>query len=98
MAQLWVACSTVCSSPQKKKAMQHRIKAENIKCDGCVATIEEALQKLPGVEQVAVDKKGGWVTVTAVDLVVRRQLTDVLQQAGFPEQVSTAGFFRKLFS
>jgi copper chaperone CopZ len=56
--------------------MQHRIKAQNIKCDGCVAAVKEALQEVPGVERVVVEKAGGWVTVDASGEVTRSQLTE----------------------
>lgn len=78
--------------------MQHRIKAQNIKCEGCVAAIQEALQMIPGVSAVTVEKREGWVTVNAADAVRRSELTKALQTAGYPEQASAAGFFKKLFS
>ncbi len=38
--------------------------ASNIKCDGCVKTIKEALEKRADIELIEVDKELGKVTVT----------------------------------
>ncbi len=57
---------------------------QNVKCGGCVSTIENGLKELPGVETVEVTIEGGQVTVTG-DNLSRAELSDTLKQLGYPE-------------
>ncbi len=67
--------------------MQHYIiEAQNVKCGGCVATIQDNLQKLPGVQSVSVEINPGRVTVEAEDNVQRATLVDTLASLGYPEK------------
>lgn len=44
--------------------MQAVFKVTGMSCQGCVSSIEGALKKTPGVEQVAIDLKGAKATIT----------------------------------
>ena len=59
--------------------------ANNIKCDGCLKTIKEALEKREDILLVEVDKETGKVTITGNDF----ELEDIAIQLtliGFPER------------
>lgn len=43
--------------------MQAIFKVTGMSCQGCVSSIEGALKKTPGIDQVAVDLKGAKATV-----------------------------------
>jgi copper chaperone len=58
--------------------------AQNIKCGGCVSTIQEGLGSLPGVDKVDVEIEGGKVTVTGANLS-RSQISAKLKDLGYPE-------------
>lgn len=57
---------------------------KNVKCGGCVSTIENGLKSLPGVDRVEVSIDGGKVSVTGSALS-REQLAAKLQELGYPE-------------
>jgi copper chaperone CopZ len=63
----------------------HQIFAENIKCDGCVASIKEGLFKMKGVIAVEVDKAIHKVCVTGIALE-KKDLVDKLSSLGYPEK------------
>jgi len=65
--------------------MEYRIDAENIKCGGCASTIKDALGRIGGVQEVAVDIATGRVTVQA-DAGLRGMITIALQASGYPER------------
>ena len=59
--------------------------ANNIKCDGCVKTIKEALEKREDISLVEVDKETGKVILSGDDF----ELEDIAIQLtlmGFPER------------
>jgi copper chaperone CopZ len=62
----------------------HQIHALNIKCDGCVKTIQSELLKLNGVSGVTVSKSDGIVNVSGFGLD-REQLVSKLHEIGYPE-------------
>lgn len=64
--------------------MKQEIQVENVKCDGCVKSIQSALMETPGVEKVEVDKQTGIVTIEGN--VDRELLTAELSKAGYPEK------------
>lgn len=64
--------------------MQEHFKVKNVKCGGCVKSIQEGLQALAGVTAVAVIIDGGAVTVDG-DNLNRAQLASKLSALGFPE-------------
>jgi copper chaperone len=65
--------------------MEYLIDADNIKCEGCASTIRDALGRISGVHEVAVEIATGRVTVTA-DEGLRDAITAVLQASGYPER------------
>jgi copper chaperone len=71
-------------SSVQEPAMEYRIDAENIKCGGCANTIREALGRISGVHEVAVEIATGRVTVQA-DQGLREAITAALQSSGYPE-------------
>lgn len=64
--------------------MQETFTVKNVKCGGCVKTIEQGLGGLPGVESVTVVIDGGKVDVTGSGLD-RAQLSARLKELGYPE-------------
>ena len=61
------------------------IKVANVKCQGCVATIERALGELPGISEVQVEQSSGIVKIQG-DPLSRQQLCEKLTELGYPEQ------------
>ena len=62
------------------------INISNMKCDGCVANAQKALQDLPGLENADIDLQKGNAVLSGdfdLDEAIRR-LTD----AGYPAQVA----------
>jgi copper chaperone CopZ len=57
---------------------------QNVKCGGCVSTIENGLKELPGIESVEVTIEGGQVSVSGENLD-RSQISSKLQELGYPE-------------
>ncbi|MEN8170261.1 MAG: heavy-metal-associated domain-containing protein [Pseudomonadota bacterium] len=57
---------------------------QNVKCGGCVSTIENGLSELDGVSEVSVTIDGGLVTITGESLD-RAQLAEKLASLGYPE-------------
>ncbi|TAE15885.1 MAG: heavy-metal-associated domain-containing protein [Bacteroidetes bacterium] len=66
--------------------MEHAISVENLKCNGCIRTITNSLQKLPGVQRVAVDAGNEMVLVTTAANTPRNLLTRTLKAIGYPEK------------
>ena len=60
-----------------------KIIVQNIKCQGCVKTISDALIKLDGIEQVEVDITDQQVTVNGQDPSLKNILS-TLTSLGFP--------------
>jgi copper chaperone len=67
--------------------MEYNIDAENIKCDGCASTIRDALGRISGVHEVAVEIATGRVTVQA-DEGLREAITAALRESGYPPRKS----------
>ncbi|MFO8024187.1 heavy-metal-associated domain-containing protein [Thiohalophilus sp.] len=59
------------------------ITAQNIKCGGCVAAIENGLRALPGIEQVEVTIDNGQVRIEGEDLS-EQTIRDKLAELGYP--------------
>lgn len=57
------------------------IKVPDMMCSGCVATINDALAKLPGVEAVSADLEARTVTVTGT--AARETVVEAIQKAGY---------------
>lgn len=64
--------------------MQEQFQVQNVKCAGCVQAIESGLNKLPGVQKVAVVIETGQVTVDGESLN-RTRLSATLAELGYPE-------------
>jgi copper chaperone len=64
--------------------MQEKFTVKNVKCGGCVKTIEQGLGGLPGVASVTVTIEGGKVDVTGSGLD-RAQIGAKLRELGYPE-------------
>jgi copper chaperone CopZ len=62
--------------------MKQRFQVENMKCGGCVATVQKALQGLQGCEKAEVDLNSG--TAEVEGSVDREQLVKVLDGLGYP--------------
>jgi copper chaperone CopZ len=67
--------------------MHYLIAVDNVKCGGCVATIQNALQEIEGVQSVSVDVDSGNVNLQ-VDTIPRETLTSILASLGYPEKAS----------
>ena len=63
----------------------YQIKAENIKCMGCVTNIRESLLRMEGVVSVEADVKTQQVSVSAI-AVSREAITNRLAALGYPEK------------
>jgi copper chaperone len=63
---------------------------DNIKCGGCANTIRKRLQEIDGVAKVTVTVEEGLVEVEA-DEMLRSQLLETLDHAGYPESGSVEG-------
>lgn len=63
--------------------MTHQIIVENIKCGGCMHSIQTALQKIEGLEQAHIDLETETITVTGT--VDREVIVKVLSKLGYPE-------------
>ena len=64
--------------------MKQSITVENIKCGGCMNSIETALMKITNVENVSIDKDTDTVIVDGV--VERESLIQALSNLGYPEK------------
>ena len=65
--------------------MSLSIIVDNVRCGGCVSTIKNGLQEIPGVAQVEVSIEGGVVTVDCDD-ALRPNLVAKLAELGYPER------------
>jgi copper chaperone len=65
--------------------MQTTLKAEDISCDHCIASIEKAVTKLPGVRLLGGDPAGKQVTVEYdPNLVELRAIEAAMEEEGYP--------------
>jgi copper chaperone len=58
---------------------------DNVKCSGCVATIEQALGEMPGINEVQVDQPSGTVRIQGDDFS-RQEICQKLAALGYPER------------
>lgn len=68
------------------------IKVENIKCGGCVSTLQKKLLAIDGVDQVSVDIQTG--TISIVGNPDRNEVISKLDELGYPE-VGNNSLFKK---
>lgn len=64
--------------------MTHNIKIENIKCGGCINSIQSALLRIEGVLDVKIDKDTETVTVKGT--ATKDILAQELSRLGYPEK------------
>ncbi len=64
--------------------MDQQITVENIKCGGCVNSIQSALLKLGTVEKVTIDIETGIISVFGD--ISKEQLVNKLDSLGYPEK------------
>lgn len=65
-----------------------KIIVENLKCGGCINTIQNKLMAIEGVKKVTANKDNSEVIIEADDVVSREILSGSLKSAGYPEQGS----------
>jgi copper chaperone len=70
--------------------MELRFEVENVKCGGCVRSIEKALAADARVTAVVVDPPAGTVVVQAT-ADVRSEMAAALARLGYPERGSVQG-------
>ncbi len=66
--------------------MKETIVVQNLKCNGCAASISKALKAFPEVETVTVDLETAAVTVETTAAAHRGQYEQALTQAGYPPE------------
>ena len=71
-------------------AMNEQFSVGNVKCGGCVNTIQDGLKELQGVVNIEVSVDDGTVQVTGENLD-RAQLTQKLAELGYPEVTEQVG-------
>lgn len=64
--------------------MEQQYNVENIKCGGCVNSIQTALRKIEAVEKVAVDVENGTITITGNPY--REKIVKKLNEMGYPHR------------
>lgn len=69
-------------------------RVQNIKCSGCVNTIEKNIGAMPGVQHVSVSQATGMVSITGVGLNPK-ELKEKLAALGYPPEEEN-NIFKKL--
>ncbi len=64
--------------------MEQQIVVENIKCGGCMNSIQTALLKLDKVEKVTIDKETETITITGD--IEKSVVINKLNELGYPEK------------
>ena len=64
--------------------MELQIIVENIKCGGCMNSIQTALLKLENVEKVTIDKETE--TITIIGTIEKNLVIKKLNELGYPEK------------
>ena len=71
--------------------MKHtELKIEGMNCAACVASVQRALEGLPGVSVVFVDLPGGRATVEHEETVSPATLAAAVHEAGYDAETRTA--------
>ncbi len=63
-----------------------QLEVENVKCAGCVHTIQDAMQRLHNGVTVEVSEDKKTVTVTSNETVSKETLASELATLGYPEK------------
>jgi copper chaperone len=64
--------------------MKETIVVQNLKCEGCAASITKTLKAFPEVDAVAVDFAAAAVTIDTKNAAQRKQYERALTKAGYP--------------
>ena len=78
--------------------MKYKIKAQNIRCDGCVSKIKETLGSIEGVHLVDVSIEDATVTIETDGKISKKIISNRLKEIGYPEQDSLFSGLKKMFS
>lgn len=63
-----------------------KIQVENIKCNGCAASIKNGLLKFPEIKNVAVEIESGTILIEGEDDILNRDvIIEKLQSMGYPQ-------------
>ncbi len=73
------------------------ILVENIKCAGCAKTVQNALLKIGGIQEVKVDLEEGWVIFSGEGELPTADVVKRLGQLGYP-QAGTGSQLQKVKS
>lgn len=63
--------------------MKQVLKVSNIKCGGCVSSIENALKKFSDISDIKVDKDSGLVELESSS-TTKERISEVLNSLGYP--------------
>lgn len=61
------------------------LKLKNIKCDGCVANIKQALNAFNNIDAVSVNKEKGLINISGSSLN-KKEILATLTSIGYPEK------------
>ena len=64
----------------------YRIEVENIKCGGCMNTIQKSLMQINGVSHITINKETETIFVEGNDDIKRIDLINKLAALGYPEK------------
>jgi copper chaperone CopZ len=78
--------------------MKYKIKAQNIRCNGCVSKIKVNLGMAEGVHHTDVNIKEATVIIETDNKTSQKILTDRLKEIGYPQQNSFFSGLKKIFS
>ena len=65
-----------------------RLRVEGMGCDGCVASVREALQAVPGVTRAEVDLQHGTAEVDVVPPIEPASLVAAVDAAGYEAAIA----------
>ena len=65
-----------------------RLRIDGMGCEGCVATVDAALRKVPGVRRVTVDRAAGTAEVEVESPVDTASLVAAVERAGYDAMIS----------
>lgn len=63
----------------------YKFLVSNIKCDGCVKSIKNELSKIAAIEDIAVEKQKGEVSIIGENLE-KEKIYAMLAKIGFPKR------------
>ena len=65
--------------------MTHKLLVDNIKCDGCVKSIKTELSTIVPIEQIAINKEKGEISISGESLE-KEKIFEMLAKIGFPKR------------